>query len=111
MYHLQGGADLKEVDANLSEIELPYYSKSGANNTYTFQLEQLGKYDAATDSYSKLTINEIDGIKSNFLDISSSNASLVSVTHKSYSSVTRTPSLSSSIPRVRAAARARTSRL
>lgn len=88
MYHLQGGADLKEVDANLSEIELPYYSKSGANNTYTFQLEQLGKYDAATDSYSKLTINEIDGIKSNFLDISSSNASLVSVTHKSYSSVT-----------------------
>ena len=84
MYHLQGGSDIKNIDDNLEELELPFYSGSGANNTYYIQLEQLGKYDVTTDTYSKLTIGDVDGDKTNFLKIESDNPSLVRIDGKSY---------------------------
>ena len=88
MYHLQGGSDIKNIDDNLEELELPFYSGSGANNTYYIQLEQLGKYDVTTDTYSKLTIADVNGDKTNSLVIESDNPSLVRIDGKSYNSQT-----------------------
>lgn len=86
------GSDGARNAISSDSIVLPYYSDGSNNLEYYISFEQLGAYDAVSGArVNNITVEEIDGVSSLKVDVTSSDTSVVEISQRSISETANPP--------------------